>query len=87
MGGHAIQPAGGNISFNERISYHSDVFNTLERCRYHLLRNVIPTILIVVGVSWITLLLTEQIYKAKLARGERSSAETLKVQQNIAIHT
>jgi hypothetical protein len=34
---------------------------------------VIPILLIVVGTSWITLLLTEQIYKAKLDWEERSS--------------
>jgi len=86
MGGRAIHPVGGNISFNGRTSYHSDVLSILERCRYHLLRNVIPTLLIVVGASWITLLLSEQIYKAKLARGERSSVATLEIQQEVAIH-
>ncbi|WP_027716219.1 hypothetical protein [Desulfuromonas sp. TF] len=87
MGSRAIHHAGGNISFNGRTSYHSDVFRTLERCRYHLLRNVIPILLIVVGTSWITLLLTEQIYTAKLAWEERSSVATLKIQQGAAINT
>jgi hypothetical protein len=40
---------------------------------------VIPTILIVVGASGVTLLLAEQIYKAKLARAERSSVATQNV--------
>ena len=83
----AFHPAEGNISFNGRTSYHSDVLSALERCRYHLLCNVIPTLLIVVGVSWVSLLLTEQIYKAKLARGELSSAPTLEIQQEIAMST
>jgi hypothetical protein len=52
---------------------------------------VIPTILIVVGASGVTLLLAEQIYKAKLARAERSSVATQnatqKRQQGIAKHT
>lgn len=80
MRGSAIHHVGGNISFNGRTSYHADVFTTLERCRYHLLRNVIPTLLIVVGVSWISLLLTEQIYKAKQAR-----LAALKAQQSVAM--
>ena len=87
MGSRAIRAAGGNISFNGRASYHSYVFSSLERCRYHLLRNVIPTILIVVGASGVTLLLAEQIYQAKLARAERSSVATQKRQQGIAKHT
>jgi hypothetical protein len=87
MGSRAIRVAGGNISFNGRASDHSYVFRSLERCRYHLFRNVIPTILIVVGTSWVTLLLAEQIYKAKLARAERYSVATPKKQQGIAKHT
>lgn len=87
MRGSAIHPAGGNISFNGRTSYHPDASTPLERCRYHLLWNVIPTLLIVAGVSWISLLLTEQIYKAELAREERSSALTLKMQQKVAMNT
>lgn len=87
MGSRAIRAAGGNISFNGRASNHPYVFSSLERCRYHLLRNVIPTILIVVGASWVTLLLAEQIYKAKLARTERSSVATPKRQLGIAKHT
>jgi hypothetical protein len=87
MGSRAIRAVGGNISFNGRASNHSSVSNSLERFRHHLLRNVIPIILIVVGASWVTLLLAEQIYKAKLARAERSSVATPKRQQGIAKHT
>ena len=85
MGSRAIHPAGRNILFNGRTSYYSDVFSILERCRYHLLRNVIPTLLIVVGTTWITLLVSEQIYKAKLARAKRSSVATLEIQQEVLI--
>jgi len=83
MGSRAIRAAGGNTSINGRASHHS---YSLERCRYHLLRNVIPTILIVVGTTWVTLLLAEQIYKAKQTRPERSSVATPKRQQGTAKH-
>jgi len=87
MGSRAIRAVGGIISFNGRASHHFYISNSLERCRYHLLRNVIPTVLIVVGTTWATLLLAEQIYKAKLARAERSSVATPKRQLGIAKHT
>lgn len=75
MRSSVMHTAGGSFSFNGKTAYGPYVATTLERVRYHLFRNVIPTVLILVGASWISLLLTEQIYEAKLARGERPSVE------------
>jgi hypothetical protein len=82
----AIHPVGVNLSCCLNSSYHPAATTLFERCRYHLLRNVIPTLLIVVSLSWIVLLLTAQIDKAKLDRQDAASLTPPQLSQTVANH-
>jgi hypothetical protein len=84
MRDHAIHSAEGNISLQVKPAYQSESTTLLARCCEQLLCNVLPTLLIAVGVSSLTLLLCEQIDKAKHAREVQSAISTMGIQQKMA---
>jgi hypothetical protein len=84
MKDHALHSAEGNVSLQVKPAYQSKSTTLFARCREHLLCNVLPTLLIAVGVSSLTLLLCEQIDKAKHAREVQPAISTLETQQKIA---
>lgn len=83
MGDHAIHSAKGSISLHVKPSYQSESTSLLARCCNQLLCNVLPTMLIAVGVGSLTLLLCGQIEKAKRAREVQPEISTLETQQKI----
>ena len=83
MRDHAIHSAQGNISLQVKPTYQSESTTLLARCREQLLCNVLPTLLIAASVSSLTLLLCEQIDKAKQAREVRPVISTLETQQKM----
>ena len=83
MRDHAIHSAEGNISLQVKSAYKPESTTLLARCCEHLLCNVLPTLLIAVGISSLTLLLCEQIDKAKPAREVLPAISTLETQQKM----
>jgi hypothetical protein len=83
MRDHAIHSAEGNISLQVKPTYQSESTTLLARCREHLLCNVLPTLLIAVGVSSLTLVLCEQIDKVKHAREVLPAISRLEAQQKM----
>ena len=83
MRNHTIHSAEGNISLQVKPAYQSESTTLINRCCEHLLCNVLPTLLIAASVSSLTLLLCEQIDKAKQAREVRPVISTLETQQKM----
>jgi len=80
MRSRVFNPA-GPVSSYLKASYPIDAANFLKRIRYHLLKNILPTLLIVIISSAITLLLSGQIEKAKLIREEPATASSPQTSQ------
>ena len=68
MRSRTIRPAGDYLSFHHYPSNHLVTRAFLERCRYHLVRNVLPTLLGLLIMGGITLFLSAQIYAARMDR-------------------
>jgi hypothetical protein len=73
MRSRAIHTAGWNFPFHLKGFCNPATATRLNRCRYHLLRNVIPTLLMVVSLSLVTLTLSAWIDQARLNRDAASA--------------
>jgi|GEM_PF-5770055 len=73
MRGHVIRPAGDYLSFRCYPSAPPKAYAFLGCCRYHLVRNVIPTLLGLLIMGGITLFLSAHIYAARMDRQQISS--------------
>jgi len=81
MRGRAFHPA-GYISSHLKAAYLSEEHNLVERCFKHLLKNIIPTLLILLCSSVITLFLSGLIAQAKLAHGPAVASQPLVVEKS-----
>ena len=61
----ATVPASWSLSFEIKSFPFSRGLQFIRRARHHLFCNFIPTLLILICVSWAALLFTEQIYQAE----------------------
>jgi len=68
MRGRAIRSTGEHLSFYLTPTCHPVAAAFLERCRYHLVRNVVPTLLGMLFLGGLTLFLSAQIYGARMDR-------------------
>ncbi len=61
----ATCPASWSLSFDNKLFPFSSALPFIQRARHHLFYNLIPTLLILICISWGSLLITEQIYQAE----------------------
>ena len=61
----ATFPVSWSLSFKSKSFPISGALPFIRWARHHLFYNLIPTLLILIGVSWASLLVSEQIYQAQ----------------------
>ena len=74
-------PAHWSPPFSLKATWTTDTPQVFQRSCRHILYNIVPTLLILIGVSWVTLLATEKIYQSKTTAEVQLSLDQLYAEQ------